>query len=81
MITVIEYSYDYFKPELMRACMADLRLGNEVTATYLTPDTDELITAQFKCVKPPAPVFAFSKDGAPYWHTVSFTLEGVDGLA
>jgi hypothetical protein len=80
-IVVIEYSYDYFKPALMRQCMADLRIGNEITVTYLSQESNEMLTANFKCVKPPAPVFAFSKDGIAYWHTVNFMLEGVEGIA
>ncbi|MDR3277423.1 MAG: hypothetical protein LBT12_01510 [Oscillospiraceae bacterium] len=79
-IVVLEYSYDYFKPELMRQCAADLRIGNEVTVAYLAPESDEMIAANFKCVKPPAPVYAFSKEGKPYWHTINFTLEGVEGI-
>jgi hypothetical protein len=79
-VVVIEYSYDYFRPELMRQCMADLRTGNDVNVQYLDPESDVMEVGTFKCVKAPTPTFAFSMQGKPYWHGISFTLEGVDGI-
>ncbi|MDR1062317.1 MAG: hypothetical protein LBL83_14160 [Clostridiales bacterium] len=80
-VVVIEYSYDYFAPELMRRCLADLRPGNDLSVAYLPPDSDELTTGVFKCVKPPAPTFAFGRhDGIARWHNIAFALEGVAGI-
>ena len=79
----IIYEYDYFKPSLMNQCLADLRSGNELTVSFLLPD-GTMSTAQFRTLKMPAPVFAFSKgyddEARGIWHGISFELEGVEVL-
>jgi hypothetical protein len=80
-IYVIEYKNDYFKPDLMRQCLGELSPGNSLIVQFLAPESDELMTAGFVCVKRPVPVFAFSREGVPYWHNIEFTLEGVDPIA
>jgi hypothetical protein len=71
----IEYSNDYFKPELMRRCMIDLQFGNPLTVAYIAPESDEMVSGIFKCVTAPAPVFAFGRDERAYWHGISFKLQ------
>jgi hypothetical protein len=80
-IVVVEYSYDYFPDTLMRACLTDLRAGNNLTVRYLPPWDGVMSDGVFRCLSPPTPVFAFGRDGIAYWHDVSFKLEGVEGYA
>lgn len=79
----ISYAYDFFRPSLMNQCLADLRSGNELTVSFLLPD-NTMSTAQFRAVKMPTPVFAFSKgfdeNAKGYWHGISFELEGVETI-
>jgi hypothetical protein len=76
----IEYSNDYFKPELMRQCMTDLRFGNPLTVAYIAPESDEMISGIFKCVSSPTPTFAFDRDGIAFWHGISFRLQSAKGF-
>lgn len=76
--TIIEYSYDYFRPELMTKCLADLRSGQELEVDYLEPGSETLSSRMFRCTTLPSPTFAFSRGGKAYWHNVSFVLEAVE---
>lgn len=79
--TIIEYSYDYMGDILMRKLLSDLRSGQELDVQYLPDDGSGMQRANFLCTKQPVPAYAFSRGGSPFWHNVSFTLEGVDGVA
>lgn len=74
----VEYSYDYFSESLMRTILTDL--NDEVSVSFLTPDSDELQTGIFRCTKKPLPSFKFSRSGKAYWHNISFRLEGVSAV-
>jgi hypothetical protein len=76
--TKIEYSYDYFEPELMQICLNDLRSGKELEVAYLPDDGREMQTEKMRCTKLPQPTFAFGRGNTAYFHNVAFTLEGVD---
>ena len=80
-IWVVEYSYDYFKNSDVNRILQDLRRGNTVEASFLPPGKDERISDAFKCTKYPMPTFAFSRGDKSFWHQISFTLEGVNGIA
>lgn len=79
----ISYSYDYFTPTLMQKCLQDLRSGDELFVSFLLED-NTMASGLFRCVKFPAPTFAFSKgfddQAQSYWHGVSFELEGVETI-
>lgn len=74
---VIDYSYDYFAPELKEKCLADLRMGAILSVEFLPRDGNTLVSGNFKCTRRPVPTFAFSQRGEPFWHGYSFTLEEV----
>lgn len=76
--TIIEYSYDYFEPDLMKKCLVDLRSGLELNVTYLETGEKELSSGMFRCTNLPEPSFAFSRGDKAYWHNVSFVLEAVE---
>lgn len=78
-IVVIEYSYDYFKDALMRTCLRDLRGGADLEVQYLAPEENALQSGVFRCTRKPSPTFAFSVNGSPRWHNISFKLEEVEG--
>lgn len=79
-IQVIEYSYDYFQPELMQQCLKDLRANKSLSVTYLEPESGTWRTDQFHCTQYPAPTFAFDRGGKPCWHNIRFKLESVEGV-
>ena len=79
-IAVIEYEYDYFSAAFMRQFLDILRPGGDLDVEYLVPDSDAMQRGLFRCVKRPTPQFAFSDRSVPYWHSISFRLEGVDGV-
>lgn len=73
----IEYSYDYMGSDLLRSLLKVLRGQAAFTVNYLADDADQLKTGVFTAESIGQPVFAFSADGTPYWHNVSFTLREV----
>lgn len=78
-VTIIEYSYDSFDDALMRQCLADLRGRENLRVQYLDAGSDALKSGVFRCVKLPAPSFAFADRGKARWHNIAFQLEEVEG--
>lgn len=78
MYTVIEYSYDYFPPDIAAKCLSDLRSGEELTVSYIEQYDSDMKTQTFRCTSFPAPVFAFGRGNNAYWHNFSFVLEAVE---
>lgn len=76
-VTVIAYQYDYFPPELMRHCLADLRSDQLLVVQYLIPESNDLQKGNFHCTEWPKPKFAFTAGGKPYWHSIQFKLREV----
>lgn len=73
----ISYSYDYMGNELCRQVLSVLRSGAPFPVAYLPDDGDGLVSSSFLCEALTPPTFAFSDDGKPYWHGLSFTLREV----
>lgn len=76
-VQVVEYEYDYMGNDLMRQVNAVLRSGGPFAAAYLPDSGDNLVVSTFLTQDFPTPEYAFSRNGAPYWHNVSFTLREV----
>lgn len=76
-VQIIEYAYDYMENDLMRQVSAVLRSGQSFLVSYLPDDSDTMTVSTFLTQAFPQPTFAFSRDGVPYWHNVSFTLREV----
>lgn len=81
--TIVEYAYDF--PDgvgdgLMRQMLEVLRSKEPIDGTVLSDD-GELRTELFICTKLSPPTYAFSIDDVPYWHNLSFVLEGVNPRA
>jgi len=75
----IEYSYDYMGNEIMRRCLEDLRGHADLNVTFLIPDSDDMITAQFRCTQWPAPSVPFKRGDEVFWNNVNFKLEALEG--
>lgn len=73
-VQMIHYEYDYFPAELWRQLAAALRSGRALSVDYLPDNSDELASGTFLRQSFSEPVFAFSRDGAAYWHGINFTL-------
>lgn len=76
-VQMVEYEYDYMGNELMRQVNAVLRSGKSFPVAYLPDGGDQLVVSNFLTESFPQPYFAFSKQGIPYWHNISFTLREV----
>lgn len=76
-VWIIEYSYDYMGNELMRQVNSVLRSGQSFVAAFLPDESDQLLVSTFLTQDFPMPFFAFSRNGVPFWHNVSFTLREV----
>lgn len=76
-VQIIEYSYDYMGNDLMRQLNEVLRSGAPFPVAYLPDGADEMVSSMFLCTDYPTPDFAWSRNGVPYWHNVSFTLREV----
>lgn len=74
----IEYSYDYMGSVLLNELLAILRSSRPITVQYLADDAEELATGTFWCTGITNPMFAFSRNGTPYWHNVGFVLREVE---
>jgi len=81
--TIVEYAYDFpdgIEDGLMRRMLEILRSREPIDGTVLE-DCGEVRTEMFLCTKLTPPSYAFSIDGIPYWHGISFSLEGVNPRA
>ena len=76
-VWIIEYEYDYMGNDLMRQVNAVLRSGKSFQAAFLPDDSNTMSVSTFLTQDFPMPSFAFSRNGNPYWHNVSFTLREV----
>lgn len=76
-VWIIEYEYDYMGNDLMRQVNAVLRSGKSFPVAFLPDDSNTMSTSTFLTQDFPMPSFAFSRNGNPYWHNVSFTLREV----
>lgn len=80
-VQIIEWEYDYLGNDMMRQLNAVLRSGRSFPVAYLPDEGDNLIVANFLTTDFPAPEFAFSRNGTPYWHNVVFKLREVSSHA
>lgn len=81
--TIVEYAYDFpdgIEDGLMRQMLEILRSKQPIDGTVLSDD-GELRTEMFLCTQLAPPSYAFSIGVIPYWHGISFKLEGVNPRA
>ncbi len=76
-VQVIEWSYDYMGLELCNTVLGILRSGKPISVGYLPDTGTELVTSDFWVESLTPPTFAFSKNGTPYWHNITFKLREV----
>lgn len=76
-IQMIEWSYGYLEIEFGTKVLNILRSGKPINVGYLPDNGIELMTGEFWLESIRAPKFAFSVDGVPFWHDLSFTLREV----
>lgn len=76
-VQMIEWSYGYLELELGSSILKVLRSGKPISVGYLPDDGIELVSGEFWVESIKAPKFAFSVDGVPFWHDLSFTLREV----
>lgn len=76
-IQMIEWSYGYLEIEFGTKVLNILRSGKPINVGYLPDNGIELMTGEFWLESIKAPKFAFSVDGVPFWHDLSFTLREV----
>lgn len=77
VVQKISYSYDYMGNDLCRQVLSILRSGAAFPVAYLPDDGDDLVSGVFLTESMTHPTFAFSDDGKPYWHNLSFVLREV----
>ena len=70
----VSYQYDYMGNELMRRVLTILRSGAPFSAAVLPDMQDEMVASTFITESLSKPVFAFSRNGTPYWHNLSFSM-------
>lgn len=73
----VHYEFDKLPDEVWRAIRPALKRKEAVTCSFLTDDSDELITAAMKCTEMQDPTFAFEFGGRAMWHNIAFTLREV----
>lgn len=76
-VQMIEWSYGYLELDFGSKVLAVLRSGKPINVAYLPDDSTELVSGEFWVESIKAPKFAFSVDGVPFWHDLSFTLREV----
>lgn len=72
------YTYDYMGNDKCRKVLAILRRGEAFNAAVLPDNSDQLVTSRFFCTSLTPPSYAFSRNGTPYWHNLSFELREVE---
>lgn len=73
----IEWGYGYLELEFGAKVLEILRSNKPISVAYLPDTGTELQNGEFWVESLKAPQFAFSVDGVPYWHNLSFTLREV----
>lgn len=69
-------SFDYLSPELWKRLDALFKKKQAFRAQFMPDNVSDgtLLTSTFICESITRPKYAFSDDGVPYWHGLSFTL-------
>lgn len=71
------WQYDYLSDSFYRPLKAVLASGNSFEAAVLPDNKDTLVVGNYIVESFTQPVFAFSRNGKPYWHNIAFTLREV----
>lgn len=77
----ISYSYDYLGNDVTRQILKKIRSSSTISCTFLPDDSEDYVTADFKCTSYTPPTVAFSYDGTAMWHNLAFVLESVKAVS